>query len=261
MIFSNIGGAATAIGDPPNILIASDIGLINGGITFVNFTLHMSLCVIFVLIACGFYMRLALRSITISKQDREINELRHEIIVWNKTLRGLGNFTKEESVVKDIINVKIEELRDVYDEKLAEHQRYFNPVDDLPSMQSLEESSKITNMGLLVKATAVLAVTVLLFFLQNIPQLNLSLGWTALLGAITLLILADTAEVESIFSRVEWATLVFFAALFVLMEALSKMGLLMAIGDLVENIILQVPSNYRFVFHLFSLCLFLEMGQ
>ena len=85
----------------------------------------------------------------------------------------------------------------------------------------------------------------LLFFLQNIPQLNLSLGWTALLGAITLLILADTAEVESIFSRVEWATLVFFAALFVLMEALAQMGLLEAIGNAIEDLILQVPSNQR----------------
>ena len=112
-------------------------------------------------------------------------------------------------------------------------------------MQSLEDSSRITNMGLLVKASIVLTFTVLLFFLQNIPQLNLSLGWTALLGAITLLILADTAEVESIFSRVEWATLVFFAALFVLMEALAQMGLLEAIGNAIEDLILQVPSNQR----------------
>ena len=245
VLFSNIGGASTAIGDPPNVLIASDPGLIEGGITFVNFTLHMFLCVLTVAIVCGFYIRFALRNVTVSTQDRDLHELRHEIIVWNKTLRGLGNFTKEEAVVKEIIGLKIEELRDVYDEKLSELQRFHNPVDDLPSLQSLEDSSRITNMGLLVKATAVLTVTVLLFFLQNIPQLNLSLGWTALLGATTLLILADTAEVESIFSRVEWATLVFFAALFVLMEALARMGLLNAIGGLVEDLIFKVPDDYR----------------
>ena len=105
--------------------------------------------------------------------------------------------------------------------------------------------NRITNPGLLVKASAVLTFTVLLFFLQNIPQLNLSLGWTALLGAITLLILADTAEVEAIFSRVEWATLVFFAALFVLMEALAELGLLDAIGQAVEELILLVPSDQQ----------------
>ena len=47
------------------------------------------------------------------------------------------------------------------------------------------------------------------------------------------------------FSRVEWATLVFFAALFVLMESLAQLGLLNAIGSAVENIILQVPKDYR----------------
>ncbi len=112
----------------------------------------------------------------------------------------------------------------------------------------MEEDCRITNKGLLVKSLAVLTVTVLLFFLQNIDSLNLSLGWTALLGAMTLLILADKAEVrhlsidntisviqllfqvESLFARVEWTTLIFFAALFVLMESLARLGLLSAIG-------------------------------
>ena len=149
--------------------------------------------------------------------------------------------------MKEIISMKIEELRDEYENKLDEKNHIGNR-EGIPSLQTLEESNKITNMGLLVKATVVLTITVILFFLQNIPQLNLSLGWTSLLGAITLLILADTAEVESIFSRVEWATLVFFAALFVLMEALDTMGLLEAIGNVVENIILSVPSDYQYVF-------------
>ena len=56
VIFSNIGGAATAIGDPPNVLIASDIDLINGGITFLNFSLHMSICVIVNTIFCALYL-------------------------------------------------------------------------------------------------------------------------------------------------------------------------------------------------------------
>lgn len=243
-MFSNIGGAATAIGDPPNVLIASDVDFIKGGVTFLNFTVHMLLCVIAVALVCGLYLRFALRHITEeSQEDRQLHDLRHEIIVWNKTLRSLGNLSKEEAVVKEIIGMKIEELRDEYEDKLSEKQKFF--LFECPSLQSLEESCRITNMGLLVKSVGVLAVTVLLFFLQNIPRLNLSLGWTALLGATTLLILADTAEVESIFSRVEWATLVFFAALFVLMEALAEMGLLSAIGGLVEDLISRVPQDYR----------------
>lgn len=47
---------------------------------------------------------------------------------------------------------------------------------------------------------------------------RLSLGWTALLGAILLLILADREDMEAVLARVEWSTLLFFAALFILME-------------------------------------------
>ena len=41
-----------------------------------------------------------------------------------------------------------------------------------------------------------------------------------------MMILADISELENIFHRVEWATLIFFAALFVLMEVcyISKFG-------------------------------------
>lgn len=38
------------------------------------------------------------------------------------------------------------------------------------------------------------------------------------MGAIFLLVLADMNEIEHIFARVEWTTLVFFAALFAVME-------------------------------------------
>lgn len=35
-----------------------------------------------------------------------------------------------------------------------------------------------------------------------------------------LMVVADIADLENIFHRVEWATLIFFAALFVLMEVM-----------------------------------------
>lgn len=41
------------------------------------------------------------------------------------------------------------------------------------------------------------------------------------MGAIFLLVVADIKEMENILHRVEWATLIFFAALFVLMEVLK----------------------------------------
>jgi Na+/H+ antiporter NhaD/arsenite permease-like protein len=76
----------------------------------------------------------------------------------------------------------------------------------------------IRNKALLAKSGLSLLFVITLFFLHSVPNLNLSLGWTALHGALLLLLLADNEEMEGVLARVEWGTLMFFASLFVLME-------------------------------------------
>lgn len=63
---------------------------------------------------------------------------------------------------------------------------------------------------------------IILFFLHSVPELKVSLGWIALLGALLLLLLATSEDIEAVLARVEWPTLLFFAALFVLMEVSSN---------------------------------------
>lgn len=70
--------------------------------------------------------------------------------------------------------------------------------------------------SLLWKCAVSLGFVITLFCLHSFPQLNLSLGWIALLGTLLLLILADHVDIECILGRIEWATLSFFAALFIL---------------------------------------------
>ncbi|KAK8770018.1 hypothetical protein V5799_013518 [Amblyomma americanum] len=50
-------------------------------------------------------------------------------------------------------------------------------------------------------------------------------GWTAILGAVMLMVLADTRELDAVIARVEWTTLIFFGALFVVMEIKIVTGL------------------------------------
>lgn len=52
-------------------------------------------------------------------------------------------------------------------------------------------------------------------------------------------------DMEAVLARVEWSTLLFFAALFVLMEALSELGLIDFIGRQTENVILSVGEESR----------------
>lgn len=61
--------------------------------------------------------------------------------------------------------------------------------------------------------------------LRASKSLYYTVGWIAVIGAIFLLVVADIKEMENILHRVEWATLIFFAALFVLMEVLEKLNL------------------------------------
>nr|XP_035941256.1 P protein-like [Halichoerus grypus] len=50
VIFTNIGGAATAIGDPPNVIIVSNQELRKMGLDFAGFTAHMFVGICFILL-------------------------------------------------------------------------------------------------------------------------------------------------------------------------------------------------------------------
>jgi Na+/H+ antiporter NhaD/arsenite permease-like protein len=245
VIFSNIGGAATAIGDPPNVLIANDPAIQAAGVNFGTFTLHMIFAVLVVAVVAFAQLRLMYRKLTVNHDDKELTDLRHEIMIWHRSAQSLPNMSREEAMVRSSIEVKIKELREELEAKeLALHQR--QPQRSYQtSIEEMEANCQITDKPLLVKSICVLTVTIALFFMQNFPQFQLSLGWTALLGALTLLVLSDKLEVESVFSRVEWSTLVFFASLFVVMEALNKLNLLNWIGNGVESIIESVPPGYQ----------------
>lgn len=65
-----------------------------------------------------------------------------------------------------------------------------------------------------------MTLVIVLFFFHSTPNYNLSLGWTAFLGVLLLVILADDKDFEGIIAKVEWSTLIFFAALFVMMEVI-----------------------------------------
>ncbi|PIK59925.1 putative P protein [Apostichopus japonicus] len=70
-------------------------------------------------------------------------------------------------------------------------------------------------------------------------------GWIAVIAALVLLIISDIHDFEAIMHRVEWATLLFFAALFILMEGLTELGLIDYIGTAVAELIKDVQEESR----------------
>ncbi len=101
----------------------------------------------------------------------------------------------------------------------------------------------------LLEPSVVLGVVVTMFFLENFIRawVHLPLPWIAVLGAMVLMVLADIENIEYLLHKVknrqedthihyylyqvEWGTLMFFAALFVLLEGLEQLGLVDLIGN------------------------------
>lgn len=249
VLYSNIGGTATPVGDPPNVIIASNKDVVNAGINFTNFTLHMSVGVIFVCVQTYFQLRFIYRDTSSLRLNvpRDIQELRHQISIWRRAEASLPHFSNDQEIVRQALEKKIRKLNSQLDLKLYENTTRACPKDTFKTtLAELKKKYKIRDKNLLVKTSIAIAFVVAVFFLHSIPELNrVSLGWTAFLGAVLLLILADREDLEPILHRVEWSTLIFFAALFILMEALSKLGLIEWIGGLTEGVILSVDESAR----------------
>ncbi|KAG5674879.1 hypothetical protein PVAND_004824 [Polypedilum vanderplanki] len=223
VIYSNIGGALTPVGDPPNVMLQT--------VTFLKMES--------ILQPSPFTWPLAFAC-----EPNDVQELRHEISVWQRAAASLSSYSKDEDLVRETLVKKVNRLGRQLKKKLVSGTV---PAESYKAtLEELQAKYPIRNVTLLIKSSITLVFVISFFFLHSVPNLQrLSLGWTALLGAILLLILSDREDMEAVLARVEWSTLLFFAALFVLMEALSELGLIDWIGRQTENVILSVSEESR----------------
>ncbi|XP_077647001.1 P protein [Lonchura striata] len=249
VIFTNIGGAATAVGDPPNVIIVSKQELRKRGLDFAAFTGHMFLGICLVVLVSFPFLRLLYWNKKLyNKEPSEIVELKHEIYVWRLTAQRINPASREETAVKCLLMQKVLTLEMLLRKKLMTFHRQISQEDKNweTNIQELQKKHRITDKILLIKCLTVLGCVILMFFLNSfVPGIYLDLGWIAMLGALWLLVLADIHDFEMILNRVEWATLLFFAALFVLMEALAHLHLIDYIGEQTALLIKVVPEDQR----------------
>jgi Na+/H+ antiporter NhaD/arsenite permease-like protein len=157
VLASNIGGTATLIGDPPNIIIAS-----RGGLSFNDFLIHLAPFIV-VLMA-----------------------------VFLLVCRWLfaGSFRSDPQRVAEVM--------------------------------ALSEREAIRDHRLLAQCLVVLGLVLAAFVLHSVLRTEPSV--IALLGA-GVLVLVTRVTVEEALADIEWATLVFFMGLFVMVGALVHVGL------------------------------------
>ncbi|MDH8678518.1 ArsB/NhaD family transporter [Fusibacter bizertensis] len=158
ILIANIGGTATLIGDPPNIMIGSATGL-----GFLDFVVALGPVV---------------------------------VVIFFITMVIFKYGYKMHYVATDENKMKI--LR-------------------------LDEKKAIKDPILMKKSIGVLLMTVLGFVLHQ------SMGYesaTIALFAASVLLLISKCDVEDIFIEIEWATIFFFLALFILVGALEEVGVM-----------------------------------
>ena len=170
VLVSNIGGAATLIGDPPNILIGSA-----AGIDFNSFLIYMGPTV---------------------------------AVVFGFSLLLIKLFFKKE---------------------LQSEQKLEQKEDIQQLMRRNENAILIHHKGLLIKSLIVLVGVIILFSLQTITHLEVSV--IAIGGAAGLLIISR-ASLEKILHEVDWATLLFFVGLFVIVGVAEHAGLITILAKL-----------------------------
>ncbi|EDO35352.1 predicted protein, partial [Nematostella vectensis] len=243
VIFSNIGGTATAIGDPPNAIIVSNSQIKKAGIDFAEFTLHISLGIVLCLVLGYGFLRLLYIPIRLQNvYSPVIAELKREAEIWRRTAERVPLFSAEEKTVKLLLmqktlmlenNIRNMERKAVREEAFKEN------------LQELENKYKITDWPLLFKSGSIICVVILLFFIHSFASIDLTIGWIAIMGAIALVLLADIDRIEDTMEMVEWTTLVFFAGLFILMKALNSLGLMDFLSNATAEAIQKVDEESR----------------
>lgn len=165
ILASNIGGTATLIGDPPNIMIGSSAGL-----TFVDFLQNTGVVVVVIMVIMVILMRF------------------------------------------------------VYGTKLSAD------AEAIKSVMELDENKAIEDRALLHKSIVVMLFVVAGFVFHS--RFGLESATVALTGAVIMLMIGKQ-NVEYIISEVEWTTILFFVALFIVVGGLVETGVIAQLAKFV----------------------------
>lgn len=165
ILASNVGGTATLIGDPPNIMIGSAANL-----SFVDFLKNTGVAVVLVIVFMIVMMRF------VYKKEIEVEGL------------------------------------------------------DTSKIMNLDPDKSITDKPLLIKGIVVIVLVILGFILHD--QIGMETSVIALTAAAVMLIIGGV-NVDNAIQDVEWTTIAFFMALFVVVGGLTETGVIKQVAAVI----------------------------
>lgn len=228
VVFANIGGALTPVGDPPNVIISTNKEVKKDGINFLVFTMHMAPGVLFTLLVSMLAIYLIMR-----KRLFKLSELQIQV-------------SEEREATRRRLSVQVAD-RAAW---MREHQPAkpcIKPASDyFETLSYLQAHYGIHNKTLLAKSLIAMTFVVLCFLLHSLPFMSgATLGWVSILGAFLLIILARMNDLDAVLIHVEWSALIFLAGLFVLTEIVDQLGLIRWLCDKAITVINSVDESYQ----------------
>ena len=263
VIASNIGGAATLIGDPPNLMIASQLG--NKGVTFGRFMIHVAPAVILSMMGTLCYFRVVLRA------DLSPAARKHRLLLQHADLANHGQLDAIERGANGCAaHAAVQPVDSRQPPTLTPHAPPQPPslpsaaADDGPALSvaaimstgasaraafeaqaiALRRRYPIRDRALL-RVTAPIFGAVLVGFCLCSPLLQLEMAWIPIVGAGAVALLDRPDGLDAVLKHVEWSTLLFFGTLAVLMRGIGTLGLIDLLSKGLAHLIAAAPHNLQ----------------
>ena len=242
VIFSNICGAVTPIGDPPNVIIANNKEVIKSGVTFLTFTGNMLPGTVLACVAAVFYLKRVLRPTLVESIPAD-EKIKKEMSVTNRAvdLMDPHMMTTKAAALQRVAVLE------------AQLTLCHSPEADAmgvvtqarPGPDELLNRFRITNKGLFLQSGSILTIAVVLFFLHSTLHLKVSIAMLSLIGAVSVIAVQDQISMHKVLQKIEWETLLFFAALFVVMRGLEELGLINEIAEMTGTVVKHASHGAR----------------
>lgn len=145
---ANIGAAATPLGHVPNLLITGNEVFSRNGVTFMSYTLHMTIGVILAFLQTCFFLNWIYHDMTElrTREPQEVTDLRREILIWERTSASLSALTRESQIVRDTLDKKVtilqNRLQRMLSDKSVHYETYKQTLEELQRDVSLVLSNE-----------------------------------------------------------------------------------------------------------------------
>jgi Na+/H+ antiporter NhaD/arsenite permease-like protein len=123
-------------------------------------------------------------------------------------------------------------LRFFFHKELQQEQQQ-EQESSIHELMETNENAVIKNKSMLIKSLIVLVVAIILFSLQGITHIEVSI---IAIGAAAVLLVITRAQLERILHEVDWPTLFFFVGLFVIVGVAQHAGLINVLAKVAINV-------------------------